>query len=59
MDGLTRGFLEPFKAVGITPPRGRQGHSVPTPRPLQGSKLVHVAGRIEDSGEVCTLYIHV
>lgn len=46
------GFLEPFQSVGITPPRGRQGHSVPTPRPLQGSKLVMVAGRAEDRGEV-------
>ena len=40
------GFLEPFQSVGITPPRGRQGHSVPTPRPLVGSKLVHVAGSL-------------
>ena len=23
-----------FNSVGITPPRGRQGHSVPTPKPL-------------------------
>lgn len=46
------GFLEPFQSVGITPPRGRHGHSVPTPRPLQGSKLVMVAGRAEDRGEV-------
>ncbi len=28
--------LEPFESLGITPPRGRQGHSVPTPRPLAG-----------------------
>lgn len=46
------GFLEPFQSVGITPPRGRHGHSVPTPRPLQGSKLVLIAGRAEDRGEV-------
>lgn len=52
MEGVAGGFLEPFKSIGITPPRGRQGHSVPTPRHLQGSKLVHVAGRIQDKGEV-------
>lgn len=46
--------MEPFEAVGITPPRGRQGHSVPTPRPLVGSKLVvHVAGgTIQDREDV-------
>lgn len=26
--------LPPIDSVGITPPRGRQGHSVPTPQPL-------------------------
>ena len=63
---LQGGFLEPFKSVGITPPRGRQGHSVPTPRPLQGSKLVHVAGRIQGQRSgmigkriVCARYYNV
>ncbi len=27
-------YREPFETVGITPPRGRQGHSVPIPRPV-------------------------
>ena len=30
--------LPPFDSIGITPPRGRQGHSVPTPRPLSAGE---------------------
>ena len=29
-----------FEPIGITPPRGRLGHSVPTPKPLGNSMLV-------------------
>lgn len=30
------GYLKPFESVSFTPPHGRSGHSVPTPRPLGG-----------------------
>ena len=33
------GYLQPFDSIGITPPRGRGGHSVPLPRPLTGACL--------------------
>ena len=33
------GYLQPFDSIGITPPRGRAGHSVPLPRLLTGASL--------------------
>ena len=35
----TDGYLQPFDSIGITPPRGRGGHSVPLPRLLTGASL--------------------
>ena len=33
------GYLQPFDSIGITPPRGRAGHSVPLPRLLTGGSF--------------------
>lgn len=48
-------FMEPFESIGITPPRGRQGHSVPTPRPLAGL-AAGVAYKMEEE-EVSLLFV--
>ena len=59
--------LPPIDSVGITPPKGRHGHSVPTPQPLgtveklgkQAAMAKHpprAADGEEEHGETKVLY---
>lgn len=44
----------PFIAIGMTPPHGRQGHSLPTPRAL-GQGPIYVAPLRLEEGDIQTL----
>ena len=47
----------PFIAIGMTPPHGRQGHSLPTPRALgQGPIYVAPLGLEEGGIQVGNIY---
>ena len=47
----------PFIAIGMTPPHGRQGHSLPTPRAL-GQGPIYVAPLRLEEGDIQVCYIH-
>ena len=45
--------MHSFEVLGMTPPKGRLGHSVPTPKPLGGeNSLSSVGGGISSTNQL-------